>query len=350
MKIRINSSIKSRRRGQMSLLFILVTLIVGVSFSALALDFAHMSAVRTTLHNATDAAALAGAQDLWKNPEDCATNAYAVAALNKADGKAVSNDSEGCNVNVIVTPPTNTAHGQVEVDATLEVEHWFAPFAGHWTDTIQVGSVAGTAGKLIRLNAGQGFPLAISIDQAPTDNKGNVLGMPLNQMKPGDSIKLYIGSQSMKNAAWTSLTAGSANASTINTMLDEGLGLQTKKQIDIPSVAVGDMINLNNGVMGMKDLCKEPTYSALLNEPFFIVPVVAGAPAYNQQAAVVGFTGLKITNVDSKSNNGIVMTITGTLMNMPQVDGQSGVINNTGNPANDDALTRLSVGPIQLIK
>lgn len=348
--MRSKKIIKRSRRGQMGLFFILLTALVGISFGALAMDFAHMSTVRTELHNATDAAALAGAQDLWRNPDQCAANAYAVAALNRADGQPVADSTPGCDVNVTVTLPTNDTHGQVQVDASMQVTHWFAPFASHWTDTVQVSSVAGTVGKLVRLNAGQALPIALSLDQTPVDHKGKPLGMPLNQLKPGDSITLYIGSQDMKNAAFTSLTAGSANSSTINTMIDEVLGFDTKKQIDIPSVAVGDMINLNNGVMGMKDLGKEPTYSALLNEPFFVVPVIGGAPAYNQSSPVVGFAGLKITSIDNKANNGITLTITGTLMNMPQVDGQSGVVNTTGNTTDDQAIERLDLGPIQLIR
>lgn len=338
-------------RGQLGLMFVILSITIVLIFGALAIDFSHISTVRTQLHNATDAGALAGAQDLWFNLNQCEADARAVAALNSADGKPVVNDpSKGTTVNVIVTAPQGTTPGQVEVNASMRVSHWFAPFFEHWTDTVTVKSVAGTSGDMYRIASGQLFPLAVSVDAVPTDNKGNVLGLPMSQLHINDTVTFYIGSQSFKTAAFTSLSTGSASASTLNNMIDEILTGTPKKQVDIPSITVGDQINLNNGIDGQKSLTKEPRYSEILAEPAILVALIQGYPAYNQTTPVVGFAALKVTNVVANPMSGIVLSITGTLVPPPQVIGESGPFPTTGNPVNDSTISRFDLHPIQLIQ
>lgn len=348
--MKTNNAVRTRS-GQMGLLFIILTIIAGLTFGALAIEFSHMSAVRSALHSATDAAALAGAQDLWFNADNCENDARAIAAMHTADGKVVSDATPGVDVNVTVTRPQGTTPGRVQVDASMQVNHLWGPFFEHWTDTIQVSSVAGTAGRLWRFT-GNWFPIAISIDQAPTDNHGNPIGLPLNQLKPGDSITLYIGSQAFKNAAWATTGDLSPSASVINSLIDQALGLDPKKDVVVPPVTVGDTIlSLNNGVQGQKDLSKEPYLTEMKSEPFLVVPIFKGAPPYNQGAEVVGITGLHVTDVQSQGlPQGCTLSITGTLMNLPQVLGESGPIPTTGDPVDDAAISRLELGPIQLIE
>ncbi|MBX9688207.1 MAG: hypothetical protein K2X27_15975, partial [Candidatus Obscuribacterales bacterium] len=306
---------RTRQRGQLGPLLIILTVIIGMVSAALAIDFSHMSTVRTELQNATDAAALAGAQDLWFDKSKCAPDALALAAMNYADGRAVANGTQGLHVDVTVTNPQPNIPGKVQVDAYIDVHHMFAPFFEHWTDRIEVSSTAGTQGKLWRLAAGQAFPMAVSLDAVPTDHKGNILGPALKELRPGDTVTFYIGSQSMKNATFTTLTSKSANADAIDTMIDKLLGNDTKKDISIPSVAKGEDIYLNNGVMGLKDLAKEPRLSALKAEEFLILPIINGDPAYNQTAKVVGFTALQVTKIEANPMKGVTIAITGTLMN-----------------------------------
>lgn len=342
----MNTKIR-KPKGQMGPLFIILTIIIGLVIGALAVEFSHMHAVKTALQNTTDAAALAGAQDLWFELDKCEEHALAIAALNMVDGRAISPDTPGVTVDVIVTPPQGNTPGQVEVNASIVVRHIMSPFFEHWMDTVNAHSVAGTSGQLW-MYTGNSFPLAVSLDYEAENKKGVKLPA-LNTLNPGDSVTFVLNPQNVKNATFTTLTIDPASASTLNSMIDQVLGNDPKKDVNIPSVTIGDEINLNNGIDGQKQLAKDPYYGQLLNAPFLVVPIVKGEPPFNQSATVVGFTAIKVTDVVLNSKDGMVEAITGTLMT-PQVPGVSGPIPTTGIPVDDEAIARLDLGPIQLIR
>ncbi len=327
-KLSIRSETGSLASVLMSILF-LIAFIIG----ALSVDMGHIQLATEQLQNATDAAALAGGNDLWTSPDTAEQSARAVCAMNIADAKSVSSSTPGVTVDVAVVPPTNNTPG------TVEVSHICSLIFGRSSDVINVRSVAGTAGTLDQLFFGQAFPLAVSIDAVPNG------GSALQEHKIGETVTFYINSQQVKNAAFTSFTVKSANANYIGDAIEQALGLAPTEPGFIPSVTIGDDIYLSNGVLGRKILARQPNMDAFLNSGPFVLPVISGDPAYNQTREVIGFIGFKPTGVSFGNGHGIVETLTGELV-FVQVRGISGA----GSGLMPGALASSALGPIQLIQ
>jgi hypothetical protein len=138
--------------------------------------------------------------------------------------------------------------------------------------------VAGSAGPLHNNPENQTFPLAVSIDAVPRKDKHGLADIPLNQVNIGGAVRFYMGSQQVKSAAWTSFTESSANAKYIQQAVDQSLGWQAPVPGFIPSIEAGDSINLNNGIVGQKELGEAPRLEALLGLDYIILPVIQGEP------------------------------------------------------------------------
>ncbi len=80
---------KNRRRGVILVLFALI-LVMIFAFLAFSIDIGYVNMVRTSLQNAADGAAMAGAMDLGGTVADIRASAKAVASQNKADIDAVT--------------------------------------------------------------------------------------------------------------------------------------------------------------------------------------------------------------------------------------------------------------------
>lgn len=300
-------------RSQFGLLggpMLAVCILIAVCLASLAVDFGHVGMVRTELQNACDAAALAGAQDLYTDPDGASTRALLIAAGNRANGLTVSSSSPGTTVTVDVTPPAGLLAGQVEVTASMRIRHLLAAVFGRFEDVITARSVAGGSSLLRRLNAGKGFPLAVSLE-APGPS-----GWALRDLRPGDTIDLNINSQQQKNAAWTSFTVDPPNSRYVSDAIDYSLGLSTSgaDRFLIPPVKIGDSVNLINGVSGQASLGRPtPQNAALVAAPTLILPVVTDLPPMNRSSQVVGFVGVDVTSVTLHPGTGEVLTISGTL-------------------------------------
>lgn len=334
------------RAGAMGTVLMVMLIPATIMVGSLALETAHMNAVRTELQNATDAGALSGAQDLWLNADHAANNAYVTTARNFADGRAVSNSSPDTIVQVKVTRPTAAAPGQVEVSAKARVWHIWAPIFGRNSDDVEVLSVAGTQGKAWTVFNNQPFPIAVSLDTVPTIR--GVRGYPVSHFNIGDTLILTIKKEEMRNCCFTSFTFASANANYLNQAIDQRLGLQPTVPGFIPTLKVGDEIHLNNGVMGEKRLAQSPYFDALVDKrrPPLILPLILGDPSFNQKRKVVGFIGFRVQDVLRDGNQ--VLGLSGTLEPV-QIAGVSGPIALTGDPINDAALAEITLGPVQLI-
>ena len=335
-----------KTKGQLAIFMIPMMILVAFLFAVYAADLQHITSVRAQLQNATDAAALAGAQDLWFNIDKAQADALSIANSNVVDGKRLSVDTPGTSIDVVVTPPAGVTPGSVKCTATVAVNHLFGPILGRYTDDITVTSVAGTSGSLYTLAANQAFPLAISLDMVP-QLKGGATDKALKACNVGDTFTIYIGSQGVKNGGFTGFKEN-ASAHNINAEIDQALGITKPSDDTIPSMSLGDPINLTNGVDGQKRLAKDP-YISLLTDKVLVMPVVLGDPAMNKSRAIVGFIGFQVKSVVNNSGPGLVESITGTLVK-PQVPGISGPIPLTGNPVLDQAISRLELGPIQLIR
>jgi hypothetical protein len=84
------------RRGAVAA-YTAIVLIVLVGFLGLAIDWGYMTWTALKLQNAADAAALAGAQQVWNSHSDARAAAINLANLNEAGGKSVMLDENAAN-------------------------------------------------------------------------------------------------------------------------------------------------------------------------------------------------------------------------------------------------------------
>lgn len=344
------------RKQSGALGYLMVCAIVPMTFlvGSMAVDFAHMTAVRSELQNATDAAALAGAQSLITDPTNVETHAREICGVNLADGRSVSSDSANTDVSVDVTPAVGTNPGACQVTAQMTINHLFAPIFGRQTEDIVVTSIAATQGSLKRTTDGGGFPLAIGTGTGGNESNGQ--GGPQTYSQPsildrnvGDLVELNLNAQGYKNVAFTSLSTDPASGNTIHDMIDQALGITPVTPGTIPPVEVGDSIALNNGVIGAHQLASSPYYEAMMNMPLVILPVVEGDPAFNQTRTVVGFITVRFESVTLNQSQGQVETIMARIVKsiVPGL-GDSDVPDST-NDSFDPNLAGISPGPVRLV-
>lgn len=336
-----------RQKGEIEFPFLIVMVLVAIGLTSLVVDSACVTMVKAQLQNATDAGALAGAQDLWINIANAKPDAISWTGKNLANGNYVSTATPGVVVSANVTAPTTTTTGQVQVTASMPVKHVIASVFGLAPETITATSTAGTSGKLWLLNQNESFPVAVSLDAVP-QAKG-VNGPAFNTYKLGDTATIYLQAQGVKNAAFTSLTVKTTTGQYIQSAVDQALGFAPKVAGFMPSVKIGDSINFNNGMVGERQLANQKYSAALKGLPYIVVPLVTGTSPFNKSAPIVGFAAMKVTDVVTNQSSGNVEQITGILVNA-QVLGESGPIPLTGNPINDEAISRIELGPIQLIR
>lgn len=341
----INHNLKTAKvrseMGQLASLLVLTTILAVLLSAALAADSVHMHCARVQLQNAADAAALAGALQLDGDGALAQDRAFQVASACVADGRLVGSQSKNTNVNVIVVPSTFGAPGKVEVLAQMYVSHFLMPIMGRAGDWIRVRSVAGPSCIARQCPHNTCFPLAVSWDTVPNGNKDQAIA--LSQMHIGDTFRLYINSQKYKNAAFTSFTKDSANAHYIRSAINQILQLEPQVPGLIPSVSVGDNINLNNGVVGQKKLATSPEKEALLALNYIILPAITGDPPFNQARQIIGFIAFDVTAVEVNKTDGAVETITGILKKVAIASPASG-------PQNWAPIDRLSVQAIKLLE
>src|SRR5437762_7435260 len=84
------------RRGGM-LVYTAIVIFVLIGFVGLAIDWGYMTWTAQNLQNAADAAALAGAQQVWWSHDDARAAAISFAGRNYAGGKTVQLKSNDVN-------------------------------------------------------------------------------------------------------------------------------------------------------------------------------------------------------------------------------------------------------------
>ena len=350
---------RANRRSQIGAMYALCGvgfLIITIGVCAVALDIGHCVVVKGELQKTTDAAAIAGAEDLFRNPTRVEASATTIAGMNTADGRSVSNKTPETTVDIQILPQDPNNMRRVQVTASMRIRHMFSAIFGRPTDVITARSVAGGSGLLTEMPGSIAFPLAVSIDAAPGTYHGFPLSpspnaftaKPINQAKIGDPIVLYLNSQQYKNAAFTTFTQGPASGGLIHILIDESLGLASRKSVVIPEVKAGDYIFLNNGIDGEKKLAQDPDYSALLSQNEIFLPVISGNPPYNQSRECLGFIAVKVTGVQNNTSAGVVEQINCILV-QGLSPGTGGVLPSSGNQQNDQAMQRLALSPVKLL-
>ncbi|GEM_PF-910042 len=321
-------------------------LMAVIGIGAFALDISHNVSVRSELQSATDAAALAGAQDLISasTERNADTTALLIAAANTADGTPIDNATTKTTVTSETSPWDNsTDSGTVQVDATVSVTNMFAKLFGHNSDDVHGHSMAKCWRSVTGIRSNEGFPLMVSLDTAQGNPK------PLYQMSIGDKFDIHINSQQFKNGAWTGFTTKNTNANWLKAVMDMALGFTPATPGYIPGATVGDSLELGNGVMAQKTLA-EPAYESRLTDPKFtvVIPVMTGEPPYNQNRKAVGFITLHIDSVSKNKSGGEVETLHATIVK-GIVKGTGG-IPAAGNSAVSQGMNNISAGTVQLVQ
>lgn len=182
-----------------------------------------------------------------------------------------------------------------------------------------------------------------------TTSSGTVVSTKaLKDLSVGDTLYMYINSQQVKNAAFTSFSKTNPNANWLNDAIDQALGLTAQEANFIPSVKIGDPISLINGVAGQKSLAEGDRLEAFIDKPVVYLPVMAGSPPFNQARPIVGWVAVKINNVVKNQSGGVVETVEATLLKAP-ILGRKGDIPPTGDATADAALQQFSPSTVRLL-
>lgn len=172
---------------------------------------------------------------------------------------------------------------------------------------------------------------------------------PLRDLRIGDLVYLHLNSQTFKNAAWTSFTVDPTSGNWIHHAVDQCLGFEDVVPGYIPSVNIGEEINLNNGVLGEKKLAGDSYLQALRNEPILYLPVIRGEEPFNQHRTLLGFVGVHVENVIVNQKGGAVETIVARIVK--GIDhGGAGVLPGSGNATDDAAINNWNPYSIKLIE
>ena len=110
-----------RRRKGGALVYTAIVLFVLVGFAGLAIDWGYMTWTAQKLQNTADAAALAGAQQVWWSHLDARNAAIAYAAKNEAGGKMVK----------LTDNPDNNPSGEIIIGQWDKTAHTFTPTLNH---------------------------------------------------------------------------------------------------------------------------------------------------------------------------------------------------------------------------
>jgi hypothetical protein len=395
--------------GSTIVLLALFVLVAVFTIGVLGLDIVHNTTSRTSLQNATDAAALAGAAQIvqesvnpsnfqsWNYPDytytvtsaDVQAAALNRAASNTSDGHPVSSAS-GVNLNVVYTPAAAAAagvpfnNGTCSVTATQTILNMFAGIVGAPTAPVTTTSQATSYVTVAGVNPNVTFPIAVSLDTFNGhDGSGN---QPLNSSKIGSTITFYL-EDPCANAAWTSynstaVTGSSAAAldTSAKNYLNSALASVTGSSYNpstVPAQTVGEPsssggTNQNGGIdlWGSLTGAGTPRLAQVLVGSTIILPIVGGdlpfwnqdqnlngstfAPGSRQTRPLLGFCAVKVATANWDSANNCLKSFSGTLVKA-LIKGTPGVINPLINPTstaanNQDvqALDNLSPGMVQL--
>lgn len=251
----------------------MVLLVVALAAAAFAFDYGHGLSVRRQLQNATDAAALAGAYELAKDPltgsdkTNAEKYAYDVAAKNYADDVVVSNNP---TTTVTVTVNANAMPRSVTVTSTRTSANIFARLLGFNTIPVSTTSTASSSQGIKQVKPNQLFPLAVSLDFRPTKGaqEGVALQDLVNNNKTG-KFTIVLNPQNSKNGSWLKNWVGTQNE----------------------LLTFGKDALIMNGVMGNQVQDLSP--GDVLN-----IPIITGPPPFNKERIIVGVMGFRITKIN----------------------------------------------------
>jgi len=279
-------------RGVTSALFA-VFLTVALGVAALVIDVANAWQERRQLVTATDAAALAAAQEFVAGNDGCGTT----------DNAFVEANSPGA-INVVCDPvdPTSTAPGRVTVEADFEVDYFFGPAIGIDGTTVASSSTASYAFAFSIDGGLRPFGLCLENLEAQGVTPGDGETYRLDFGQNGQPGPCSDGENAPGNWAlldFDDILGGQANAnSTLADWIENGYN---EHEVEIGEVVAGDPGALSNSVgselQGLVD-----------DETIFTVPIfsVADGAGENGEFPIIDFAVVKLVDykVTGSQQNG----------------------------------------------
>ena len=320
---RMGKKFLDRESGGVAVIVMLL-LVVGIGFTALALDYGHLVYVKRELTKAAEAGALSGARSLW--PPDFSATPFPPPWKDREP-----NWSNGYT-QALATATKNLSTPSTDV-VTVETGRWdyVNTFTVTQTNpngvrvTIRRSNVPTTFAQMLSLNPinisqsataimdwtnavpGGSLPIAVNLDEA-------------NQI--GDPIKIGLNPATSDNGGW--FTVPPTNPSTPK-LLDY-IRNQT-----CPPMSIGDTIALNNGtvVPVLDELYTElAVIQASHPEGWDVVVPVVTTDQFNQTDKIVSFVNIRITEViahgSPKYLQATILALGGTQSGNPGPPGQSG--------------------------
>lgn len=277
------------KKGSLAALAFIGLMPLLVAIGAFAVDFMHYNSTRAELQKACDAAALAGALEVWQYDKptagagaaNCEAAARAVAAMNPVDGRVVQDGADsdpwGHTTTVTVQFPqstTITTWKNCLVSARMHIRGLFSKIIQNWTQQVDVSALAGPAGAS---DTAVGlFPLAIEIGQNDMNGKKLTDYVQDEEMMMNWSTNLY----------WTAFT--SHNESDVRAM--EEYWMDPSNGTQPPGVKLGQALDTTNGTQA-KSIQMLPNFIGKV----IALPIVDGG-------VLKGYMALLVTGAEATGN------------------------------------------------
>ncbi|MBU4356172.1 MAG: hypothetical protein KJ822_12615 [Proteobacteria bacterium] len=303
---RVKKEFLKNESGAMAV-YVAIGLVVLLGFAALALDIAHMVAVKRELVKAAEAGALSGARGLW--PQDLSTASSRDPSWSTGETKALTTATKNRVDNANLTTD----------EVTVEVGRWnyatktFTPGNNSSANGVRVttrrdnvqmilAQVLGQASRNMRASA-----VAI-MDFATAVGKGTI-PVAVNQdyaQNPGVTVYIGYNPDIEDNGGWFAVCPDNVNASTLKDYI---------KNDSVPPLNIGDIIDLQNGVVDSAlQLLKAEL--ALHPDGWVVMLPVVDTPKFNHTDQVDAFVPVRITEV---KESGSPKYVKGTILTMAEM-------------------------------
>lgn len=293
----------SRKRGAIASLGLVAIVPLLGAIGAISVDLMHNNDAIGALQRATDAAALAGAQDLasYKGPpllatatttsasanEDAVNAALNVSSFNIADGHSVHTGVvSGATVTATLSPTPKPT--QCTVDATLPIHSIMAMIFGNFGQTINTHSVAG-AGQVAD-TMGLYMPVLLSSTDA------DPFGRKLANATMGSTMTVAIKT----NAVWI-YNPDPVDANAIAAIAKPS----ANPPANLTPLTIGDTVRSDNGVKSAG------SNFSLVDGMTVCFPVTSDSVGTSTPShVIIGWVAMTITSVNPKNPN---PSLTGTI-------------------------------------
>lgn len=308
MKLRRN------KRGSVSVLPFIALVPLLAAIGGFAVDCMHVNDARGELQRATDAAALAGAQDLANydgsklmtaNSVDAANEepvnfALQVASLNAVDGPlgvwhgGQRTVTATIRYDASIPGPPNRPN-RCDVTGSVKIDSFFAQCFGNFGQTVNSTSSAAFS----QLNTLYSYmPLLVSINDLDPN------GRKLEERQVGDEYTVIIKDNKASNSVWI-LNSNKDLKAIIEHIADP----VNNPGVQLPPVKIGDIIKSDNGMKSagkLFDQLMDKDVAFLITGDSIETDYLAkGKPEH----PVIGFMVMHVTQVDDNAKgNGYSLT------------------------------------------